>query len=100
MSCHLEHFKLMRFYCIAVFYTCKFVLVNKVRSTPNLCLLTVVIINSVFLVCFCVTVEYVYEVNVLLSYLKTSKCSIFLLRLFDQQSFAIAPFGPKVKVYY
>jgi hypothetical protein len=101
MSVHLEHFKLMRFYCIAVIYTCKFVLVNKVRSTPNLCLLTtVVIINSVLIVCFYVTVQYVHEVSVLFSYLKATKCRIFVLRVFDQKSFAIASFGLKVKVYY
>jgi len=90
----------MRFYCIAILYMCKFVLENKVRSTPSLCLLTIVIINSSFLVYFYVCVEYVHEVFVVYSYLKTSKSRIFLLRLFDLQSFAIAPFGPKVKVYY
>ena len=89
----------MRFYCIAVFYTCKFVLENKEKSTPSLCLLTIVIINSAFLVCFCVYVEYVHKVFVIYSYLKTSKCRIFLRRLFDPQSFAVAPFDPKVKVY-
>jgi len=90
----------MRFYCIAVLYMCKFVLENKVRSTPSLCLLTIVIINSSFLVYFCVCVEYVHEVFVVYSYLKTSKSRIFLLRLFDLQSFAIASFSPKVKIYY
>jgi len=94
-----NHFK-FRFYCISVFHTCKFVLENKVRSTQSLCLLTIVIINSAFLVCFCVCVEYVHEVFVIYSYLKTTKCIIFLPRPFDLQSFAIAPFGPKVRVYY
>jgi hypothetical protein len=55
--------------------------------------LTEVIINSAIIVCFCISIKYVHEDNVIYSYLKTSKCRIFLMRLFDLQSFVIAPSG-------
>jgi hypothetical protein len=43
---------------------------------------------------------HIREVNVIFSNLRISKSRIFLLGLFDWQSFAMAPSGLQIKVYY